>query len=160
MGTIDVASYFCDYYEDIPLRDCREVCVVMKKLGPSANLFVNPNNIDPNLGSVTECFFPGFGAFNIAVTGGPASVQVCDVEIFANFEVTFNDGSAQAYLATDAPKFSPQLVDAANAVTSQAKSVFLAGATEAAKTFTRLAGAAIISRFAGPRAGYAALTVD
>lgn len=127
LNSVDINTYNCDFYEDIPLNACKETCVILKRLDPTAKNFVDPADITPT-NNPNTVNVPGFGFVLIAVGGGPPGFTVLDIEVFCHWEVTLSDNNQLSQLMTSPPPYNPHLSNAVDAVSSTSKNVFLAGA--------------------------------
>lgn len=170
LQTLDVTTYSCDYYEDVPLSKCSEVCVIAKRLDDTASFLTSPSTTSP-AGNVSDWISPGHGFFTVAITGGPVSVSPLDIEIFINYELVLADNDGLALLAVATPPYNSALKEATNDVASTLKPVFMAGvksvATAVGKAAIRGIASAIGAKLGGAngaRAGYmitdAAMEVD
>lgn len=155
-----VSTYNCDAFEDVPLADAHEVCVIGKRLDYSYAKFVTLGHANPTA-NVGDWISPGWGAVQIAVEGAPVSTAVLDVEFFFNYEITLPDDDALAQLATPPLPDHPIATAAANTVYSTSRNIFREGMRAASQYLEKRAAMAIGSFFGGPAgAGAMALMVD
>lgn len=163
LGTTSTVGFAVDWYEDVSLRKADEVCIIARKLDGTSDFFSSVLETTPS-SDLTDWVSPGWGAFQVSVVGGPASVNVLTAEIFLNMEVTFADGESLALLATPPPKYSPEFQAITREVSSTGKSVFLKGAEQVGKWAIQAAGRAamnaIAKRYPVIKAGQLALEVD
>lgn len=136
LASIDITSYNCDFYHDQALQDSKDVAVLFRQLDSTATLFSSPDATTPTT-TLSDWVSPGWGVFTIGVSGAPASKAVLDIEVFINMEVTFADDESTALLATPPPKSNPVVTDSLNYITSQARSVFANGASQASSYVAR-----------------------
>lgn len=122
LAALDYSSYNCNEYSEMPLHECKEVCVASTRTNDvqartlqvpyvADAIFTNqPNN--------------GFSYIVVAVDGGPASAaSVLNVEILVNYELSFADDSASSLLALPSKPADPVLVQAATLVSSEVKAI-------------------------------------
>jgi hypothetical protein len=121
---LDLRSYNCTFWADIPLQDLKDCTIVLPHTNQMPQLFYDTSDDKAAFNNVTT---KGFCPVTVFVTGAPASASVIQVEIVANYEVTFETGTGMAQLGTPAPPADPVLVGAANYVTSQLKPVMVSG---------------------------------
>jgi hypothetical protein len=159
----NMTSYYTDFHEDLALQDCKEVAVIGRRIGAEASFFHDIDVTTPTT-ALADWVSPGWGPITISVVGGPPSVGTLNIEYFVNMEVTFSDSESLGLLMTPSPVFDPRVVDSANKIASEAKSVFLNGAREAGSFVVRKATQALLSvaaaRFGGPAAGARVLMLD
>jgi hypothetical protein len=142
LTSVSLLKYNCDFSYDVALQDCKDLCVMLKKTDPRANLFFDPAQVNPTA-DVTDWVSNGWGPLQIGVTGVPASTTVLDYEVFYNFELTFGDGSTNQLLATPSPKANPVIKEAAEWVSSEAKQVFRGGMKAVSRWAISAAAAAL-----------------
>lgn len=128
LANVDITTYNCDFFQDIPLNACKEVVVNLKRVDPTAKNFRTPSAINPDA-VFTNMVCPGFGPVLISVDGGPVSLPVLDVETFQNWEITFPDSDALQQAATKSPPFVQKISTVSDAISSSAENIFLTGAS-------------------------------
>lgn len=134
VAVIDVSTYNCDDFIDVPLSRATEVCVAASRTDASALLMILPSTTTPST-AVSAWVSPGWDCFTISVDGAAASTTVGDVEIFANYEVTLADDNVMAQMGTPSPKDNSFITDAINAASSVAVPIVKDGVA----AFTKLA---------------------
>jgi hypothetical protein len=144
MGLVSTTGFSVDWYEDVALRNTDEVCIIARKLDGQSDFFSLPTDTTPS-SALTSWVAPGWGAFQLAVMGGPANTNIMSIEIFLNMEVTFADGESLALLATPPPKFSGEFQAITREVSSTGRSVFLKGAEQVGKWAVQHAGQAAMN---------------
>lgn len=147
MGTISLVDYNCDQYADVSLSQANDIVVVGKRTDPSYKLFSVPSNTNPTT-AATAWISPGWGAVQIAVTGGPASVDVLDMELIVNYELTLPDSDSLATAATPPKVPNPVVASAADHIYNTTTGIFVHGLVEAASYIEREAAKAIGGYFA------------
>lgn len=163
LATTDAWNYNCDFFYDIPLKDCTEIVVILKRLDISSQDFVPPATCQP-ANTLASWVSPGWGCVQIGVDGAPISTPVIDIEYFVNYELTFPDSDTMS-LATTPPR-PPNLAvqTASTTVMNRVGQVFERGARAAATTIAAAASRAIegaVRARLGPLVnGMAAITVD
>lgn len=95
-------------YTTVPLKDPRSVYGIMRPGGPESRIFTIPWNAG-NATTDTQ----DWSSICIFVEGGPASTQVGFVDVFMNFELTFDPNTNTAYLATPASHMNTPVIKAA-----------------------------------------------
>ena len=152
LATVDIATYNCDSFEDLPLSECRDVCIIGRRTDITHQTMRTPDSTNPGP-NVANWVSPGWNTYVVSVDGGPASTGVLDLEFYVNYEVTFFDNSTNAQLCTPPRAPNPVAVVAANAVYTASSGIFKAGVQSAAKWIERTAASAIATYFGGPAAG-------
>lgn len=154
IGTTDLTSFYADFSETVALSKCNEVCAIMRKNGPTSNMwtkYVTPVNTNPgDLGDF------GWGAISVAVLGGQPSNAAFSIEVIQNYELTFADDNSMNMVATQSPVANILITQATDAVYSTGKSVFLQGVSQATAWVAKRAAAAIAGAFLGPSGAMAA----
>jgi len=148
-ASVRLDTYYCDFYEDVPLFNCKEVAVVFRRLDQTAKNWVNPgpSGLAPTAAANNQ-LLPGFGAVMIAVDGGPASLASLDVEYFSNWEIIIDDSDATAQLATRPPPYSPHADAVVAEVSSAMQTVYLEGKKAVEKEIKNL-GVSLLGRLRG-----------
>jgi hypothetical protein len=126
LGTIDTGNYNCDFYEDIPIYNCKELAIVAKRLDPTCENWRTPSETTPST-AVTAWISPGWGAFCVSVDGAVVSTTVLDVEIILHWEIQLDDTDVTAQLATQAIPYNPVVKQATDMVSSTSKNIFQGG---------------------------------
>lgn len=142
-ATIQVESYNCAEYEDIPLSRCTEVAIQGKRLDDTSS-FLKPTTDTISGVLVADWKSPGFSSILIAVTGGPASTSPVDLEVFFNYELTFADDDGMAQIATHSPPALPMIKEAAELVSSETKAIFKNGMKALAQNTLKSAANALL----------------
>jgi hypothetical protein len=148
-GTVDLLSYNCTDYVDIPLQDCDDLCIVLPHTSQMPQNFYDAAS-DPTL--VTNYTTVGYSVVTVYVDGAPASTGAIQVREVINFELVFDDSSGNALLALPSPPANPILTGAANKVTSSMTHLFQRGLQAAGRAVFTAAETALVGYFLGPRA--------
>lgn len=127
LNVVNNASYNCDYYEDIPLFECKEVCVILKRLDNSAEEFVYPSTTQPTA-NFADWVSNGWGCCMIAVDGGPVSLPVLDLEFFVHYEICFDDADTMSLATTPSAGSNSFLTDVSSHAVKSAGNIFKKGA--------------------------------
>jgi hypothetical protein len=163
LTAVDMAGYNCDFSEDVPLQEAREIAVIGRRTDIKAASFQTLAGTTPSA-AISTWDGPGWGAITVSVIGGPASTSVLQYEIFLNMEVTFLDNESLSLLTTPPPHASSLLTDATNTLYSEGKSVFLQGAKQAGawvvNSAAKALAASLAMRVGGPAAARAAIMLD
>lgn len=161
MLNMDVSTMNADVIANIPLQDCSEVAIIGKRANTNSQFYTSPSGILP-AGAAGVTLYNGFGwnAYVIAISGGPASAGVLNVEIFENWEIVIDDGDATAQLMIKPPTANNVATKAAAIVTSTAETVFLRGVGMASAYIKRAAITALGGLLAGPGGARAAMLLD
>lgn len=150
-ANISTSSYNCDSFEDLPLSNANEVCVVGRRLDHTFSKFSSVGATNPT-SNVSDWVSPGWGAVQISVDGGPPSTGVVDFEFYVNYEVTLADSDNLAQLATPPVPDHPLATAAANAVYTASSGIFTSGVKAFASFVERTAAKALTSYVGGPGA--------
>jgi hypothetical protein len=149
---IDMLSYRADYFEDVALADAQELAIVLKRRDKLCELYQTPIETTSTIypaGWVS----PGWGACQIAITGGPILTTVLEIEVFANYEVMFADSEQSTILAQPPPYYDHRVDAARKGASSQMKAVFKKGAEAAGKHVVKAAAVAAVDAVGGYLAG-------
>lgn len=130
LTTINPSSYFCDFSSDIALQDCRDVMVLAKRTDIRSKQYHRNTTTTPTI-NVADWVSPGWGCILVTVVGGPVSVVALELEVRANYEITFQDNESNQILATPSPASNGVVEGVVDLISSEAKTVFLSGAREA-----------------------------
>lgn len=159
IGALDSTSYNYDYSEDIPLQYCDDTCVILRKATTNNGdgQYSPPLALQPSA-AVSGWFDPTILPCLVAISGGPASVTVCDIEIYINAELIFQDADPMAIMLTPAARPNTALQDAAAYVSKTVEPIVKGGITKvrdsimktAVRYVVSAAGAAIGGYFGGP----------
>lgn len=115
-AAIDLASYNCVASYDIPLQDCREVCIIPSRVNESSTFFQQTTATN---GLLAGQLPSGWTFATVAVFGAPVSAAPLDVELFMNNELQFADNSSMQMLATPSPPTNTMLQQAASYVSEK-----------------------------------------
>lgn len=148
LATLNVSTYNCDDYMDIPLNVCKETCVVLKRVDETAKFWKTPGEYDAGFTAPTQTK-NGFGQVLINIDGGPASLAVLDIEYILHWEVKMLDSDVLAQIATPSPQFHPAVQSATDKVQSTAKSIFTNGVGQLATYVETHAAAALAELISG-----------
>jgi hypothetical protein len=148
LTSIDSATFNCNFSEDIPLQDCKDVCVLFQRTNyPRAEEFTLPAATQVGTG-VLQWVAPGWGPVLISLIGGPVSSTPVDLEVIINYELTFDDTSNLQLAATAPAKDTPGLNTLANSVSEEVGNVVRQGASYLAREVARAAASKASSMFA------------
>jgi len=100
-GSVDFSTYNYDYHDDIPIQDCKDVCIIMRKQGANSEFFISTGTTNPSA-NVTAWVAPSMGAVFLMLDGAPASTIIFEVQVFINYELTFGDSDAMSIACSPA----------------------------------------------------------
>lgn len=135
----NLTTYNCEEYLDIPLQDCKEVTVSLKRVDVTAKNFRNVNTAGLPGGLFTTYDPPGFQVATIYVDGAPASTAAIDVEFFVNYEIVFLASSGMQQVAIPGVKMNPYVSSAMDVVSSEVKAIAKQGVAFVATNVKRYA---------------------
>jgi len=127
LSNIDAASFNAALTLDIPLKDCVEVIVPIRRTGDNATLFTRPADTNTT-SAVSGWVSPGWGAVSIYVDGGPVSAAALEVEAIFNYELRFTDGDTMNAVTTPSIPANPTVTTISSQITTQLQGGFIAGA--------------------------------
>jgi hypothetical protein len=157
---IDFTTYNCSYAMDIPLQDCKDVCVIVPHTSQRPEVFYTVGADTPEVALSATL---GYCYITVAVSGAPASSSVLSIKTITHFELVFSAASGTSLLTTPSPTRNPMITDAANYVTSSMKPVVTAGLGAVGRYITDIAKKSLMnvvaSRFPPARA-MSAIMVD
>ena len=155
LTSIDTNTYNFDFHDDIPLQDCKDVCVVFRKYGEQSEFFQLPATTNPTA-NVADYVTPFMGPVLISLEG-PGSMASLDVQYFINYELTFQDGDAMNLVATP-PASTPAagLINKASKYIGEKMDPIIQGGVKIVeKTVTQMALGYIARAVGGWAGGYA-----
>jgi hypothetical protein len=132
LGVVTYANYNCSQSEDIPVSNANEVVIVGQRLDYTHARMRTPATTNPG-GLVTDWVAPGWAAVIVGIDGAPASTPILDLELFANFEVSFNDSDSLSLLTTPPLPVDPVSVNVSDNIYNAGRAIFTAGAQQASK---------------------------
>lgn len=134
LNAVDIASYNCNEYEDIPLAETKEVAISATRTNDvQARTLIAPWAVN---GVFVDNPPNGWSYTMISVDGGPASQAVLNLEFFVNFEITFADESSNSLLALPSPPANPLAIAASELVSSETKAIVRQGIVSFGKQVT------------------------
>jgi len=137
LTTVDTLSYNCDDYFDIPLQNCKETVIILKRVDDTAQEFKYLSDLDGTSAPFAgNC---GFCSVLISVDGAPVSTSVLDFELFTNVEIKLSDNDTLAQIQTPTPPYQLITASAAKVVSSSASSIFSTGIKAASLAIERFA---------------------
>jgi len=107
LASFNVTSPLADAVYDVPVSRVigKDLFVIPAPLGTNARLFRDANRSMV----INDWQNPGWQTINVAVTGGPASVNALVISTYVNYEFVFTDGDASTAFAQPPPANSPVL---------------------------------------------------
>lgn len=165
LSTYDISTFNCDDYLDVRLQDLSDTCIVLNRIGLQAKEFGTIGNKGALTGGTIFTYVsPGFQYCTVSVVGGPPSVVCLDFEVFENWELVFNDSSANMMFAAIQPPL-PTLIQAAqDTVQNTVKGIFIGGVQAVGrfviKAATNALAIAVSAKTGIPLSRMSALTVD
>lgn len=158
---VDMMTYNCDAYDDIPTQYAKEIAIVGRRTDPTCKNWRAVGSINPSALPVTWVA-PGFGCTLIAVTGAPVNTPVLDLEYIFNWEIMLEDSNTLSQMSTKAPVYNQAIETASNVVSSSSQNIFKAGVSAVGKYIERKAILALGTYLGGPAGAVAAraITVD
>lgn len=160
-NNIDPTSYLCEDFIDVPLQDCKELCVIPQRSGELAEIF---NASDVGGATIQSTANVGWPYVLVSVDGAPASTVPLDIEVYYNYELMFSDGNALSMLMTPSPSASGLMTQAASYVTKSLGSFVKQGAKQVEGAVKTAASRYIGGLLGGPMGaaagGMLAITVD
>jgi len=166
LGTVN-SNLYHDFYEDVPLQNCTDLCVVGRRSSEAHHFFNAPGTTNPSA-VPTDWVSNGWAPLLVSVIGAPASTAILQIEFFFNYELTWPDGDSMNLMTTPSPPSNTLLTTASSQVQQSIGNVFTRGIKEVENVVVKYAakaiGSAVGSYFgpAGAAAGgsMAALMVD
>lgn len=113
---IDTATKNYPSYESLPLKAHDSIYAVMRPNGATAREFRDTIG-DSGVEEGTEFSTGDWTSILVNITGGAASTTVAVIDVFLNYEVTFNVSSSNGFLTTRAPLPNLTLTNASTAIT-------------------------------------------
>lgn len=106
------SSYKCIDALDVSLQDTKEVCVMPPRTGTQSTFFVpiEPITVSSALPAT------GWSYAQVSIIGGPATSAPVDIELFYNYELSFNDDSTLSMIQTPSPPENTTLTQASSYV--------------------------------------------
>lgn len=129
LTSINASSFNAALTADIPLKDCLDVVIPLRRIGANATEFVRPTDTNTS-STVSGWVSPGWGAVSIYVDGGPASLAALDIEAIFNYELRFSDGDTMNAVTTPATPIDNTVTQISSQITTGMKGGFLAGAEQ------------------------------
>jgi hypothetical protein len=132
LASVDVNSYNCDAYFDVSLATCNGCAVVARRIDNNSADFYTPTAIQTSASVSGYAGLYGWPSVCVSVGGGPASsAGVVDIEVFVNYEMTFDDGSQFSQITTPSEDENPALTRAASVVSTRMGQFFEKGLEQA-----------------------------
>lgn len=122
LSSINMSTYQCDEYMDVAAASAREIAVNFKKSDQARAVEFNEPNVTTPTDLPSSWVGNGWSPTIISITGGVPTSTLLDIEVFFNYEVTFDDSTTNAILAQPSPKFNSTLETVSNIVSSETKS--------------------------------------
>lgn len=116
---LDIAarSFRGNYTRELALKDVKGDVVVMRDINETAHFYYPPESITPD-STISSFSNKGWNVVTITVDGAPASSTVLNVEFIMNWEITFDDSSAEALLTNTPPPPNPLAIKTSHAITA------------------------------------------
>jgi len=144
LAAVDLTTYNCDDYLDIPLNNCHETAVVVRRLDETSKYWKTVAEFDVN-NNITNTSNTGFGQVMVSIDGGPLSLPVLDIEYVLHWEVRVTDSDNLAQIQTPPPPFNPTVNNATAVMQSTAVSIFDKGVSQVSKYVEKKAAQALAS---------------
>jgi hypothetical protein len=155
LTSIDTTTYNVDFHDDIPLQDCKDVCIILRKYGEQSEFFQLPATTNPTA-NVADYIIPFIGPVVVSFEG-PVSTACLDFQYFINYELTFNDGDSMQLVATP-PNSTPAaglLNRASKYIGEKMDPIVQGGVKIVEKTVMNMAMSYVARAFGGVAGGYA-----
>lgn len=110
-------SFRGNYTREVALKDIKGDIVVMRDINETAHFYYNPNDITPD-NTVSNFSNKGWNIITITVDGATPSETALNIEFIMNWEITFDDSSAEALLTNTPPPPNPLAIKTSHAVTA------------------------------------------
>lgn len=110
-------SFRGNYTREVALKDIKGDVVVTRDINETAHFYYHPEDITPN-STVSSFSNKGWNVVTITVDGALASTVVLNIEFIMNWEITFDDSSAEALLTNTPPPPNPLAIKTSHAVTA------------------------------------------
>jgi len=119
MGTVNVSTYNCDQFYDIPVHELGQgFPVILPRLDAVADLLQDQGKPSSAGGLVTNWVSTGWPMLQVGVTGGSLSTYVLDITVYQHTEVVFQDNEGLSQLGTFTVPTTPALKGAVTQVQS------------------------------------------
>lgn len=152
VSDVDVLSFARSECIDIALQDCKETIIAGTRSAQMPQNFYS--GTDP--GTDPLLYTPsGFQPITVFVDGAPINTPVITIEYIIHYELTFDDNSGTALLATPPPQSNPMVTAVSSKLSSVGKSIFVSGLESFSKYVVSAASGAIATYLGGPGAGRA-----
>lgn len=110
-------SFRGNYNKEIALKDVHGDVIVMRDINETAHFYYDPDEITPTA-NVTDFHNKGWNVVSISVDGALASTTVLTLEFIMNWELVFDDSSAEALLTNTPPPPNPLAIKTSQAITA------------------------------------------
>jgi hypothetical protein len=140
-------SYSRSEAMDIPLQDCKEVCIICPHSSSPPTNFYSSAGATPST-NVEAWSGSGFTPVSIFLSGGPVSVPIAvEVEFWVHYELMFDDTNSMTMLSTPPPPANPVVTGVANMITSSASHLLKRGGELVSEVIKRKAIELLRSRY-------------
>lgn len=155
LTSIDTNNFNVDFHDDIPLQDCKDTCIILRKYGEQSEFFQLPAATNPSA-NVTDYITPFMGPVLVSLEG-PVSTACLEFQYFINYELTFQDGDAMNLVATPpASSMSSGLLNRASKYIGEKMDPIVQGGVKIVeKTVMNMAMGYVARAFGGVAGGYA-----
>lgn len=126
LASINASSFNAALTADIPLKDCLDVIIPIRRIGDNASLFTRTTDTNTS-STVAGWVSPGWGAVSVYIDGGPASLAALDVEVIFNYELRFSDGDTMNAVTTPSLPINNTVTQISSQITTGLKGGFFAG---------------------------------